>query len=266
MRPVRGVRVRARRVHLHGLRAWQVAARGQEGLLPAGDQSHQVEQRVRDRPCCDLVPGYRGNYGGRVPPVPPQGHTCSEGVRPRTDHHPAGGGTRLLFEHVPPLGHAHHRHLHTAEVRCRSELQRGVRGAVDQDEQNREDLRLGVEDRGQAQVHQSRVPGVHRGSSHRVTGEYLYGESGFPIIHGIMASRICMGVWGFGKIGKFVIERFHGIWNGLENLWFNYLGFKVNFLRFFSSQKKKKNVISDRADAGVDDHRATGHEILLSGS
>lgn len=83
-----------------------------------------------------------------------------------------------------------------------------------------------------------------------------------------MASRICMGVWGFGnkKIRKFVIERFHGIWNGLENLWFNYLGFKVNFLRFFSSQKKKKNVISDRADAGVDDHRATGHEILLSGS
>lgn len=150
MRPVRGVRVRARRVHLHGLRAWQMAARGQERLLPVGDQSHQVEQRVRDRPCGDLVPGYRGNYGGRVPPVSPQRHTCGEGVRPRVDHHSAGGSARLLFEHVPPLGHAHHRHLHTAEVRCWRELQRGVRGAAHQDEQNCENLRLGVEDRGQA--------------------------------------------------------------------------------------------------------------------
>lgn len=171
MRPVRGVRVRARRVHLHGLRARQVAARGQEGLLPVGHKSHQVGQRVRDRPRGDLVPGDRGNYGGRVPPVPPQGHAGGEGVRPRADHHPAGGGARLLLEHVPPPGHAHHRHLHTAEVRRRGEFQRGVRGAVDQDEQDREDLRLGIEDRGQAEVHQPRVPGLHRGRPHRVTGE-----------------------------------------------------------------------------------------------
>ena len=71
MRPVRGVRVRLRRVHLRGLWPGQMAARRQEGLLRAANQSHQVEQRVRDRPGGDLVPWNCGHSRGRVSTVPP---------------------------------------------------------------------------------------------------------------------------------------------------------------------------------------------------
>lgn len=39
---MRGVRVRLRRVHLHGLRPGLLAAPRQEGMLPAADQAYQV--------------------------------------------------------------------------------------------------------------------------------------------------------------------------------------------------------------------------------
>lgn len=83
---------------------------------------------------------------------------------------------------------------------------------------------------------------------------------GLSIIHGVME---CMGIWKNRKI----CDRAEFGMDGLENLFFH--GSIINFSFFDPSiflPPKKGNVISDRADVGVDDHRATGHEILLPGS
>lgn len=134
MRPVRGVRVRSGRVHLHGLRARLLAARGQEGLLPAANPPHQMGQRVRDRSGRDFVPWDRDHPRGRLSALPPQRHARGQGVGTRAHDHPIGRRPRVLLEHVPAPRVAHHCHLHTAEVRSWGQLQCCLRRALDEDQ------------------------------------------------------------------------------------------------------------------------------------
>lgn len=132
-----------------------------------------MEQRLRHRARGDILPGDRDDPGGGVPALPTSRHPGGPCLRTRAHRDFAGGRARLLPEHLRATRHPDHGDLRPAALRDRRQLQRHVRRPAHQDQQDRQDLRFGLEVRRQAAVHQSDVPGLHRGRADRLSGKWI---------------------------------------------------------------------------------------------
>lgn len=138
-----------------------------------------MEQRFRYRTCDHLLSGDRGDPGGGVSALPSPRYTGGKGLWSGTHGDPFGGCAGLLPEHVPATRHTDHGDLYPAALRRRRQFQRHVRRAAHQDQQDRQNLRLGLQVYRSATVYQSRVAGLHRGRLNRLSSEHLHSKKIF---------------------------------------------------------------------------------------
>jgi len=121
-----------------------------------------MEQRLRYRASGDILLRNHSDLGSSVLAPPTSRYTGGPSFRTGTQRDPAGRRAHLLSEHLRPPRHSDHSDLCAAAFWRQCQLQRRLRRFAHQDQQNRQDLRLGLQIGRSAALHQSDLTGLHR--------------------------------------------------------------------------------------------------------